>query len=352
MDVRSAGLESVARMNALPAFWQDRPVLVTGATGLLGGWLTRELVERGANVVALLRDRVSPSPLGDEALRARLTEVRGVVEDVELVTRVVNEYEIDAVFHVAAQTIVGVATRDPVSTFTSNIQGTWSVLEACRRAKTVSRVVVASSDKAYGSQSDLPYREEAPLLGRQPYDVSKACADLLAQSYGLAYNLPVVITRCGNLFGGGDLNWNRIVPGTIRAALRGLPPVIRSDGSLIRDYFFVKDAVDAYVALAEQAHRKELRGRAYNFSENRPLTVLEICRKTLEAAGRPDLEPVVEGRTLPEIPAQWLDSTRARTELGWKLRYGLEEGLAQTLQWYEQHLGRTTLQEALGDPSG
>lgn len=344
-------MEGVGPMTRDPEFWQDRPVLVTGATGLLGGWLTRELVERGADVVALVRDRVSPSPLADESLRARLTEVRGVVEDVELITRAVNEYEIDAVFHVAAQTIVGVAVRDPLSTFTSNIQGTWCVLEACRRAKTVSRIVVASSDKAYGAQPDLPYREDAPLLGRQPYDVSKACADLLAQAYGAAYRLPVVITRCGNLFGGGDLNWNRIIPGTIRAALRGVAPVIRSDGSLIRDYFFVKDAVEAYVTLAEHAHREELRGRAYNFSEDRPMTVLEICRKTLEVAGRTDLEPVVEGQQLPEIPAQWLDSARARKELGWKPRYGLEEGLSQTIAWYEQHIRRTSLQGVFGDPA-
>ena len=216
-------------------------------------------------------------------------------------------------------------------------------LEAIRRAQTVHRMVVASSDKAYGGNPQLPYREESPLLGRQPYDVSKVCADLLAQSYAATYDLPVAVTRCGNLFGGGDLNWSRIVPGTTRAALRGISPVIRSDGTLVRDYFFVKDAVDAYLMLAEQAHREEVRGQAYNFSENRPMTVLEICKKTLAAAGRPDLSITVEGKATSEIKEQWLDSSRARSQLGWKPRYGLEAGLSQTVRWYEEYLGRLPL---------
>jgi CDP-glucose 4,6-dehydratase len=324
-------------MSAQP-FWRDRRVFVTGATGLLGRWLTRDLVERGAEVVVLVRDRIARSPLDEPGLRGSVTEVAGAVEDLELVTRVVNEYEIDAIFHLAAQTIVGTALRDPVSTFTSNVQGTWCVLEASRRARTVRRIVVASSDKAYGAQATLPYREEAPLLGRHPYDVSKACADLIAQSYGAVYDLPVVVTRCGNLFGGGDLNWNRIVPGTARASIRGIPPVIRSDGTLVRDYFFVRDAVDAYVRLAEEAHREDRRGRAYNFSEDRPLTVLEICRMVLAAAGRPDLIPDVQGVAVHEIPDQRLDSTRARTELGWKPAVGLEAGLVETVRWYREYL--------------
>ena len=330
-------------MEKKAGFWQDRPVFVTGATGLLGGWLTRDLVERGADVVILVRDRVPRSVLNDEEIREQVTEVRGVVEDLELVTRVINEYEIDTVFHLAAQTIVNVALRDPISTFTTNIQGTWSVLEASRRAQTVRRMVVASSDKAYGGNPQLPYREESPLLGRQPYDVSKVCADLLAQSYAATYKLPVAITRCGNLFGGGDLNWSRIVPGTIRAALRGTAPVIRSDGTLVRDYFFVKDAVDAYIMLAEQAHREDVRGQAFNFSENRPMSVLEICKKALEAGGRPDLSITVEGKATSEIKEQWLDSSRARSQLGWKPSYGLEAGLSQTVRWYEEYLGRLPL---------
>ncbi len=336
-------------MGSVPDFWRDRRVLVTGATGLLGGWLVPALVDLGAEIVVLVRDRVALSPLADPALAERVTEVRGAVEDLELVTRTANEYEVEAVFHLAAQTIVGTALRDPISTFVSNIQGTWSLLEGCRRAKTVERIVVASSDKAYGDQPNLPYREDAPLLGRHPYDVSKACADLLGQAYAATYDLPVVVTRCGNLFGGGDLNWNRIVPGTIRAALRGARPVIRSDGTPVRDYFFVKDAVNAYIRLAEQAHRPEVRGRAYNFSENRPLTVLEICRLTLAAVGRPELEPVVEGTATHEIREQWLDGSRARTELNWKPLYGLERGLAETVKWYEAYLGRGGRPSRVGD---
>lgn len=322
-------------------FWVHRRVLVTGATGLLGGWLVRALVSGGADVVTLVRDRVAASPLADAALRGRVTEVAGSVEDSDLVARVINEYEIDAVFHLAAQTIVGTALRDPISTLTSNIQGTWCVLEGCRRAGTVSRVVVASTDKVYGEQTSLPSTEEAPLRGRHPYDVSKLCADLLAQSYAATYDLPVVITRCGNLFGGGDFNWNRIVPGTIRAALRGMSPLVRTDGTLVRDYFFVLDAVDAYMRLAEQAHRPELKGRVYNFSEDRPMSVSEICRRTLEAVGRPELEIVIEGRPSQEIQKQWLDSTRARTELQWRPVYGLEEGLARTVRWYVEHFQTT-----------
>lgn len=327
-------------------FWRDRRVLVTGATGLLGGWLTRDLVSREAEVVALIRDEIALSPL-DDNIKSKITIVHGCVEDVEFITRIVNEYEIETVFHLAAQTIVDTAIRDPISTFESNIEGSWCVLDACRRAKTVGCIVVASSDKAYGEQAELPYTEDAPLLGRNPYEVSKACADLLAQSYAATYGLQVVIARCGNLFGGGDFNWNRIIPGTVRAALRGVNPVIRTDGTLIRDYFFVKDAVAAYVELAQQAHRVELKGRAYNFSENRPMTVLEICRKTLEAAGRSDLEITVEGKSTSEIREQWLDSSRARKELNWKFVYGLEKGLKQTVDWYKTFFNRQSSSDLL-----
>jgi CDP-glucose 4,6-dehydratase len=255
--------------------WRDVRVFVTGATGLAGSWLVRELSARGADVVALVRDRVTPWPL-DRAVN----EVRGSVEDLELVTRAINEWECRVVFHLAAQTIVGTALRDPVSTFTSNVAGTWSVLEACRRAQTVERIVIASSDKA--------------LSGRHPYDVSKACADRIAESYAASYELPVVIARFCNLFGPGDLNWNRIVPGTLRAALSGERPVIRSDGTPVREYLYVKDAVDAYLLVAEGG----VRGSAYDFSENRPLTVLQMCELALAAAGRPDLEPRIEASAI------------------------------------------------------
>ena len=233
------------------SFWADRPTLLTGATGLVGAWTLRRLVEAGADVVCVVRDWVP----GSEAVRSGLLEgatvARGDVRDRDVIERVLGEYEVDTVLHLAAQTIVGIANRNPVSTFETNVAGTWAVMEACRRSPRVEQVVLASSDKAYGEQPQLPYREDTPLEGRHPYDVSKSCADLIATSYAATYDLPVVITRCGNFFGGGDLNWNRIVPGTIRSVIRGERPVIRSDGSLVRDYFYVEDGAAAYMQLAE-----------------------------------------------------------------------------------------------------
>ena len=242
-------------------FWRDRPVLVTGATGLVGSWLTRRLYEADANVVCLVRDWVPQCELVRTGLLERVNVVRGDICDRDCLERAIGEYEIDTVIHLAAQTIVGIANRNPISTFESNIQGTWNLLEACRRSPGVRSVVIASSDKAYGHQDKLPYGEDTPLAGRHPYDVSKSCADLIAQAYAASFGLPVVVTRCGNFYGGGDLNWNRIVPGTIRSVLRGEPPVIRSDGQYIRDYFYVEDGAAAYMLLAEQLHlRPELAG--------------------------------------------------------------------------------------------
>jgi len=244
------------------------------------------------------------------------------------------------VFHLAAQTIVGIANRNPLSTFESNIRGTWTLLEACRRSPRVRQVLVASSDKAYGTHEQLPYREDAPLQGRHPYDVSKSCADLLAQSYAATYALPVCVTRCGNLYGGGDLNWNRLIPGTIRSALRGERPVIRTDGSYVRDYFYVEDGALAYLELAEQmAARPEVVGQAYNFSSESQDTVLDIARKILELAGRADLQPDIRNEATNEIPRQYLDATRAREGLGWRARFTLEQGLSRTLAWYKEFLG-------------
>ncbi|HKF54168.1 MAG TPA: NAD-dependent epimerase/dehydratase family protein, partial [Blastocatellia bacterium] len=229
------------------AFWGDRAVLVTGCTGLLGSWLTQALIDRGALVVGLIRDWLPESELLRSGILSQIRIARGEVQQQETLERVLGEYEVETVFHLAAQTIVGVANRNPISTFESNIRGTWNLLEACRRSPCVNQIVIASSDKAYGAQEDLPYCETAPLQGRHPYDVSKSCADLVAQSYRETYRLPLCITRCGNLYGGGDLNWNRLVPGTIRSALKGQRPVIRSDGSNIRDYFYVEDAASAYI---------------------------------------------------------------------------------------------------------
>jgi CDP-glucose 4,6-dehydratase len=320
--------------------WTDRQVFITGGTGLLGSHLTAALVERGANVVCLVRDEVAQSHFHRQKLHERVTIVRGRLEDYDLLERALNEHEIEAVFHCAAQAIVTIANRNPLSTWESNVRGTYNLLEACRRnAKLIQRVVVASSDKAYGDQPELPYTEDSPLEGRFPYDCSKSCTDLITRSYFETYKVPACITRCGNLFGPGDLNWNRIVPGTIRSALRGERPVIRSDGKFVRDYVFVGDAVEAYLTTAAAIGRADITGEAFNFADQKPMTVIEICKLALAAAGRQDLEPTVLGQASHEIREQFLDSTRARTKLGWSPKFGVVDGLARTVGWYRQHLG-------------
>jgi len=318
-------------------FWRDRPVLVTGATGLVGSWLTRRLKEAGADVVCLVRDWVPRS----ELVRARTIEqvkvVRGDIRDRDLLERAIGEYEVDTVFHLAAQAIVGTANRNPISTFESNIQGTWNVMEACRRSPAVRSIVIASSDKAYGNQEELPYTEEAPLQGRHPYDVSKSCADLIAQTYAYTYGLPVAVTRCGNFYGGGDLIWNRIVPGTVRSVLRGQAPVIRSDGQYVRDYFYVEDGAAAYMLLAEQLHcRPELRGLAFNFSYESEVTVLTLVKRIL-AAMKSDFEPVVLNEASNEIRLQFLSAARSHQMLHWSPLFTLEEGLDRTISWYREY---------------
>ncbi len=320
-------------------FWRDRNVLVTGASGLLGSWLTQALLERGANVTCLVRDQVPRSRFVREGLIQRVNVVRGELEEYFDCVRAINEYEVDTVFHLGAQTIVGTADRALHSTFETNIKGTWNVLEAARSCgDLVKRIIVASSDKAYGTHETLPYTEEAPLQGRYPYDVSKSCADLIALSYHHTYALPVAITRCGNLYGGGDLNWSRIVPGTIRSALKGERPVIRSNGKLLRDYFYVEDAVLAYLCLAEELEARGLQGEAFNFGTGVPLSVVDLVQGILKALSCENLEPEILGRGDHEIPAQWLDSTKARERLEWAPRFTLEEGLARTGEWYREHL--------------
>jgi CDP-glucose 4,6-dehydratase len=322
----------------LSSFWRDRPTLVTGATGLVGGWLVERLLEAGADVVCLARDAVPRCVLVRSGMIEHVKLVRGDIRDQMLNERVLGEYEIDTVFHLAAQTIVGIANRNPISTFESNIQGTWAVLEACRRSPTVRQVIMASSDKAYGTQPILPYDESMPLQGRHPYDVSKSCSDLIAQSYAVTYDLPVVVTRCGNFYGGGDLNWNRIVPGTIRSAIRGQRPVIRSDGTLIRDYFYVEDGAEAYMTLAQAlANDRKLTGEAFNFSDERQVTVLELVRLILHQL-HSDLVPDVRNETTHEIPHQHLSAAKARQSLKWSPRFDLEEGLRRTIGWYREVL--------------
>ena len=317
-------------------FWRDRPTLVTGGTGLLGGWLVRLLLDAGADLVCLVRDWVPQSLLIQDRLIDKLKLVRGEVEDRDLLERILGEYEVDTVFHLAAQTIVGIANRNPVSTFETNVGGTWSLLEACRRSPTVKQIVLASSDKAYGDNESLPYDEETALNGQHPYDVSKSCADLIARSYAVTFGLPVATTRCGNFYGGGDLNWNRIVPGTIRSVLRDQQPVIRSDGNYIRDYFYVEDGAAAYVLLAEKlAQTPELRGQAFNFSNEIQVTVSELVEKILELMGS-NLKPTVLNQTSNEIRHQYLSAAKAREMLNWNPLFTLDEGLQRTISWYRK----------------
>jgi len=319
-------------------FWRDRPVLVTGATGLLGGWLTQRLVERGADVVCLVRDWVPQCELVRTNQLERVKVVRGDVTDRNVIERTLGEYEVQAVFHLAAQTIVGIANRNPVSTFESNVQGTWNVLEACRRSPQVHAIVVASSDKAYGTHTNLPYGEDMALQGRHPYDVSKSCADLIAQAYAATFDLPVSVTRCGNFYGGGDLNWNRVVPGTIRSILRGERPIIRSDGQYIRDYFYVEDGAAAYMLLAERLMEdRALRGMAFNFSNEIQITVAELVQKILDKM-KSGLRPEILNQASNEVRHQYLSAERARRLLGWAPQFTLDEGLERTIAWYRKFL--------------
>ena len=319
-------------------FWQDRSVFVTGGTGLVGSWLVQRLIAAGANVVCLVRDWVPQSELVRSQAIERVKVVRGDICDQALMERVLGEHEIDTVMHLAAQTIVGIANKNPISTFEANIQGTWVLLEACRRSPLVKQIIVASSDKAYGDQDILPYNENTPLQGQHPYDVSKSCADLIAHTYAKSYGLPVIITRCGNFYGGGDLNWNRIVPGTIRSIVRGQRPIIRSDGLFVRDYFYVEDGAAAYMMLAEQlAQRPELRGEAFNFSNEIQVTVLDLVNRILKVMGS-DLQPDIRNEASNEIRHQYLSAEKARTMLDWSPLFTLDDALQTTVNWYRAFL--------------
>ena len=323
------------------SLWRDRPTLVTGATGLVGSWLVQRLTEAGADIVCLVRDWVPGSEIVRSKMLDQVKVVRGDICDRDLLERTLGEYEINTVFHLAAQTIVGIANRNPISTFESNIGGTWNVLEASRRSPLVKAIVVASSDKAYGDQEKLPYSEETPLEGRHPYDVSKSCADLIAQAYGKTYRLPVAVTRCGNFYGGGDLNWNRIVPGTIRSVLRGEAPMIRSDGQFVRDYFYVEDGAACYMLLAEKLLQQSetLRGSAFNFSNEIQVTVTELVKLILEKMNS-SLAPDIRNEASNEIRHQYLSAERARQQLGWQPLFTLDEGLTRTISWYREFLER------------
>ncbi len=333
-------------------FWRDRRVFVTGATGLVGGWLIRRLLEAEADVVCLIRDWTPQSELFQSRMIDKVTVVSGDLCDQAVLERALGEFEITTVMHLAAQTIVGIANRNPISTFEANIGGTWKVLEACRRSPKVGQIVLASSDKAYGEAKTLPYTEETPLAGRHPYDVSKSCSDLIAQTYAVTYRLPVVITRCGNFYGGGDLNWNRIIPGTIRSVHRNQRPLIRSDGTFVRDYFYVEDGAAAYMFLAEQlARRPELAGEAFNLSTEIQLSVTEIVRQVLRVMGS-TLEPEILGEASHEIPHQYLDATKAKELLNWHPLFTLEQGLRRTIEWYMNYLQPTVIPNSTMWPAG
>lgn len=324
-------------------FWKEKRVLVTGATGLVGSWLSKKLVEEGAHAVVLVRDSDPQSEFFRSGLSRHTTIVQGALEDFASVERAINEHEIDTVFHLGAQTIVGTALRSPLSTFESNIRGSYNLLEACRRhSSLVKRVVIASSDKAYGSSDVLPYTEEMSLSAKHPYDVSKSCTDLLAFSYFQTYGLPVVVARCGNIFGGGDLNWSRIIPGTIRNYYLDEAPVIRSDGTLTRDYVYVEDVVNAYMLLAANLHRDNVKGQAFNFGPNAPYSVLEIVGMLQKLMHRHHLAPKILNIAKAEIHDQSLSSEKARSVLGWNPTYTLEEGLTKTIEWYQNYFESLT----------
>jgi CDP-glucose 4,6-dehydratase len=326
-------------MQVEQCFWRDRRVLVTGATGVVGAWLVKALLDRGAAVTALVRDPDPQSEFYRSGDYQRCSIVSGQLEDFWTLERAINEREIQTVFHLAAQAIVGVAHRFPWQTFEANVRGTYNLMEACRlHTGLVEQVVIASSDKAYGSPEQLPYVETMPLAGQHPYEVSKSCTDLIAQSYAHTYGLPVAIARCGNIYGGGDLNWSRIIPGTIRSLLAGQRPIIRSDGKFVRDYVYVKDAAAAYLQLAEAVNRPEVLGQGFNFSPETALSVLEVVDAVRRLMDCSHLEPDIQNTAKGEIRSQYLDSTKARSLLSWQPQYSLDEGLAETIAWYRQFL--------------
>lgn len=315
-------------------FWKDRNTFVTGADGFVGSWLAKTLADNGASVTVIVRDVKKTSNLDVMQIRGKVNIVLGDIIDYKICERIINEYEIDTCFHLAAQAIVGIANKSPISTFESNIKGTWNILEACRINSSVKRIVVASSDKAYGSQKNLPYTEESPLLGSYPYDASKACADIIAQSYFKSYGMPISITRNANTYGGGDMNFSRIIPDMIISLLHGRQPVIRSDGTPERDYMYVKDAVHAYLTLAENIGRNGVIGEAFNFGSGKPVSVIQLYQKIALLLGK-NTKPKILGKAIREIDRQYLSIEKAKRVLKWQPKYSLDKGLTETIEWYK-----------------
>lgn len=326
------------RSNTGSDFWRGRRVFITGCTGFLGSWLTAALLEKGAAVTGLIRMLEPGSQLVRTGLIDRIDQVTGDLLDYNLLKRSLDERKIDTIFHLAGQTIVSIANRDPVETFETNIRGTWLLLEAVRQTPSVRGVVVASSEKAYGEQHNLPYREDYPLQGRHPYEVSKSCADLIAQSFAHTYGPAIAVTRCSNLFGGGDLNWNRLIPGTIKSVLNRDRPILRSDGSFRRDYLYVADAIRGYLMLAEQLTAPEVRGLPFNLGSGHGTPALEVVRTIISLSARPELEPIILDEVKHEILDEYLSPDRALQTLGWSPRYSLADGLKETMAWYRAYL--------------
>jgi len=343
MEDRQSSLENLAVKSNSNDFWHDRRVFVTGATGMVGFWLVKDLIAFGARVIALVRKPNPQAGIYRSDDFRQVTPVPGNIEDYAGLERVLNEHGVDTVFHLAAQPIVSVANRDPLATFETNIRGTYNLLEACRvHSDLVKRIVIASSYQAYGQQERLPYIEEMPLQGKQPYEVSRSCVDLIAQAYHHTYNLPVAILRCGNVFGGGDANWSRIVPYTIRCCLEQQRPVIRSDGQSLRDYIYVKDVTRCYLRTAECLADKSVQGQAFNFSLERPLMTIEMVKLIQQLMNCQHLEPDVQNTASGEIRAQYLSAAKTRRVLGWQPQFTVEQGLQETIAWYREHLPART----------
>lgn len=316
--------------------WEGKNVLVTGGSGFVGSWLVKSLVEKKANVIALIRDYVPGSSLIYMGIHPKLrAAVNGNIINYDDVHRIFNEYEIDTCFHLAAQTIVGVANRSPLPTFETNIKGTWNILEVALRSKTLERIVMASTDKVYGEPIKLPITEDHPLSAIYPYDASKACTEILARTYSETYGLPIGITRCCNIYGGGDLNFSRIIPDTIRSIVFNKNPIIRSDGTPVRDFIYITDAVAAYLILAEKLDEKGVKGNAFNFGSNSPIKILDLVNKIIEISGK-KLKPRIlsKGKLKAEINIQYLSSEKAKKLLDWGVKVPLEMGLKETMKWY------------------
>ena len=320
-------------MGGLEMNWQEKNVLVTGADGFIGSWLAKTLIEKEANVITIVRDIKKENNLDVLGIRKKITIIPGDLINFSVVERAINEYNIDTCFHLAAQAIVGSANKSPLTTFESNIKGTWNVLEACRLNNSVKRIIVASSDKAYGQQKKLPYTEESPLLGFYPYDASKACVDILSTCYFKTYNLPLAITRNANTYGPVDLNFSRIIPDIINSIIKGKQPIIRSDGTPERDYMYIKDAVNGYLTLAENLHRKEVIGQAFNFGTETPVSVLDLYNKIIKLMGN-DIKPKILGEAKNEIDRQYLSIKKAKEILNWQPKYSIDIGLKETIEWY------------------